>query len=62
MRSISGMPSDELAGDALRRVPLQRGMPFDEMAGDVKRRVPIPCERRKGCCAEFCRPVYIKFY
>ena len=22
MRSISGMPSDELAGDALRRVPL----------------------------------------
>ena len=22
MRSISGMPSDDLAGDALRRVPL----------------------------------------
>ncbi len=43
MRSISGMPSDEMAGDALRYMPLpQVGMPSDEMAGDAVRRVPLP--------------------
>jgi hypothetical protein len=50
MRSISGMPSDEMAGDAERRVPLPQGgrqmrsisgMPSDEMAGDALRRMPI---------------------
>lgn len=36
MRSIFGMPSDELAGDEKRRVPLlQEGMPSDDLAGDA---------------------------
>ena len=50
MRSISGKPSDEMAGDARRRVPIHcrgrqmrsiSGKPSDEMAGDARRRVPI---------------------
>ena len=50
MRSISGMPSDDMAGDAKRRVLIHyvgrqmrsiSGMPSDDMAGDAKRRVPI---------------------
>ena len=52
MRSISFMPSDDMAGDAVRRVPIpyEGGrqmrsisfMPSDDMAGDAVRRVPIP--------------------
>ncbi len=51
MRSIFRMPSDNLAGDAKRRVPLPKGgrqmrsifrMPSDDLAGDARRRVPLP--------------------
>ena len=51
MRSIYKMPSDDLAGDAKRRVSIPLGgrqmrsiykMPSDDLAGDAKRRVPIP--------------------
>ncbi len=51
MRSISGMPSSDLAGDAKRRVPIHLkeegkcaafiGMPSSDLAGDAKRRVPL---------------------
>ncbi len=52
MRSIFRIPSDDMAGDALRRVPIHyytggREMrsifriPSDDMAGDALRRVPI---------------------
>ena len=41
MQSISGMPCDELAGIAMRYVPIPEGMPCNELAGIAMRCVPI---------------------
>lgn len=48
MRSISGMLFDEMAGGAMRRVPLPERNGFRRAGRCREARMPIPLERREN--------------